>query len=184
MFTAMFILRSRCERPFFHTDWADELGVQALTLITPLEEYKGTEGFHLLYGRAPHQHERLGDGRDESTEDASLDDVAAAGRPEEEEDGGRANGRGAGGMEEARYEYKKGTGLVFGSHFRHSTEPGRPHPDDGVHAYLCFTFGTDDPTHWPMIGSAIGGQSRVCRSTSGELELTRLGRELGQDGGS
>ena len=39
----------------------------------------------------------------------------------------------------ARYEYKKGSAIVLGSSFEHSTEPGAAHADDGIHAYLCFT---------------------------------------------
>ena len=150
MYSAMFIVRSECAQPFFHSDWADELGVNALTLMTPLADYRERASFNLLYGQHDEQ---------------APDDNASSFAP-------------PAGSEEARYQYRKNTAICFGAAFRHSTEPGRAHADDGVHAYLCFTFGTDDPAHWPLIASAIGGQSRVCRKLDGSLTLTRLGLEL------
>ena len=66
--------------------------------------------------------------------------------------------------------------MVFGSRFEHSTEPGRG--DGEVHAYLCFTFGTDDAAMWPAIEATLGTQSRLVMHPDGELRLSVLGEEI------
>ena len=92
--------------------------------------------------------------------------------------GPRADHAYASSSTEARYNYTKGKGIVFGASFAHSTEPGVAHEQDGVHAYLCFTFGTNRSKHWPLIANSIGGHSRVAGAMDGSLVLTRLGREI------
>ena len=68
-----------------------------------------------------------------------------------------------------RYTYTFGKALVFGSGFRHSTEPGRAAAGASPHAYLCFTFGSDMPEHWPLIAQTVDGdQSRVIAPPGGD----------------
>ena len=76
-----------------------------------------------------------------------------------------------------RYVYRKGRAIVFGSSFVHSTEPGEGR-DGEVHAFLGFTFGTDDPRAWPLLAKTLGTQSRIICRPDGELGLSDLGAEL------
>ena len=76
-----------------------------------------------------------------------------------------------------RYTYQKGRAVVFGSQFVHSTEPGAG-ADGEVHAYLCFTFGTDEQEAWPHIAETLDKQSRLIVHPDGELQLSEFGREL------
>ena len=166
MYTASFVVRSQCASPVFHSDWPTGLGGHAITLMTPLADYKERSAFNLLYGQS------------EAQTPQEIDDEGG------EHERGSADGPTP--MElmgnQARYEYKKGTAICFGASFCHSTEPGSAHADDGLHAYLCFTFGTDDPQHWPMIADTISYYTRVCRDTDGNLVPTLLGKSL-QKGG-
>lgn len=75
-----------------------------------------------------------------------------------------------------RYTYAKGRAIVFGSGFVHSTEPGRSLGGE-THAFLCFTFGTDEQAAWPEISETLGSQSRIVRHPDGELRLSELGEE-------
>ena len=80
-----------------------------------------------------------------------------------------------------RYDYTLGKAIVFGSGFRHSTEPGRAAAGTSPHVYLCFTFGSDMPEHWPLIAQTVDGdQSRVIAPPGGDgaVALSRLGRRL------
>ena len=78
-----------------------------------------------------------------------------------------------------RYVYEKGKAVVFGSRFEHSTEPGASRePNDGPHAYLCFTFGTDRQERWPDIARTLGTQSRIVVEPDGELRLSAVGRAI------
>ena len=77
-----------------------------------------------------------------------------------------------------RYEYAFGKALVFGSGFRHSTEPGRAAAGTSLHAYLCFTFGTDEQRRWPEIARTLDTQSRVVKHPDGQLGLSHLGEEI------
>jgi len=163
LYTAKFVVRSRCSCPCFHSDWPTALGGQALTLMTPLADYKTRASFQLLYGQLPKN--------DDGQHDAHGPD----------EGHGTKTGDMTVARDEARYEYKRGTAVCFGASFCHSTEPGTAHEDDGCHAYLCFTFGTDDPSHWPLIAATIGNYTRVCLDTDGHLVPTRLGEDLGED---
>ena len=53
MFSALFIVRTECLATNVHSDWAESVGTNALTLITPLTECAKDEtvpgGFNLLY---------------------------------------------------------------------------------------------------------------------------------------
>lgn len=81
-----------------------------------------------------------------------------------------------------RYRYKTGEALIFGSHFMHSTEPGRS-ADGGPQVYLCFTFGSDKARHWPAIAPTISGyQSRFLSDHEGQMRLTELGRFIDEGG--
>jgi hypothetical protein len=45
MYSAYFVVRSRCAVPHFHCGYADEVGVKALTLMTPLHNYREVSSF-------------------------------------------------------------------------------------------------------------------------------------------
>ena len=50
MYSAFFVVRSHCESPNLHVDYVHSVGVTAMTLITPLDDYASRcEGFQLLY---------------------------------------------------------------------------------------------------------------------------------------
>ena len=49
MYSAFFVVRSECASPNFHVDYAREVGLNALTLMTPLDDVDDTGGFQLLY---------------------------------------------------------------------------------------------------------------------------------------
>ncbi|EOD27329.1 hypothetical protein EMIHUDRAFT_114691 [Emiliania huxleyi CCMP1516] len=158
LFSAFYVCRSWCEAHSFHTDYMRPVGLHALTLITPLRDYQETDSFQLTYKPA-----------------------VASGAPQ-------SDGYAAHGSEDAtegrtappalqRYAYKKGKAIVFGSRFEHSTEPGAG--DEGeVHAYLCFTFGTDDQSKWADIAQTLDTQSRIVQHPDGELRLSALGRAI------
>ena len=80
----------------------------------------------------------------------------------------------------ARYEYKKGKAIVFGSEFVHSTEPGSAGDGREPHAYLSFTFGSDDEALWPLVASAVvdSDQSRILASANGTMVLSALGEAM------
>ena len=81
-----------------------------------------------------------------------------------------------------QYRYKHGEAIVFGASFVHSTEPGSAHDADVPHVYLCFTFGTDKPEHWPAIASTIDGyQSRVLTRPDGSMVLSSWARRQQQE---
>ena len=192
MYSAFYVVRSHCESPFFHFDWPAEVGVKALTLMTPLTDFLQRTSFNLLYGQRSPEAPRGStadktneDDDDEAgnlTGDSVNDSTAELSAPTSFELGSgrgpRADHAYASSSTEARYNYKKGKGIVFGASFAHSTEPGVAHEQDGVHAYLCFTFGTNRSKHWPLIANSIGGHSRVAGAMDGSLVLTRLGREI------
>ena len=71
----------------------------------------------------------------------------------------------------------QGAGVVFGSRFVHSTEPGAA-KDGEMHGYLCFTFGTDEAAAWPQIAKTIDTQSRILLRPDGALRLSRLGEGI------
>ena len=192
LYSAFYVVRSHCESPFFHFDWPAELGVKALTLMTPLSDFRQQTSFNLLYGQRSPEAPR-GSTADETNEDddneagnltgnLTGDSAPELAAPTSSELGSgrgpRADHAYASSSTEARYNYTKGKGIVFGASFAHSTEPGVAHEQDGVHAYLCFTFGTNRSKHWPLIADSIGGHSRVAGAMDGSLVLTRLGREI------
>jgi len=78
---------------------------------------------------------------------------------------------------DSRYEYRKGKAIVFGSQFEHSTEPGEGHNGE-CHAFLCFTFGTDEQSRWTQIARTLDTQSRIVAHPNGQLVLSHLGREI------
>ena len=49
LYSAFFVVRSRCDAPSWHEDYLRSVGTDALTLITPLYDYEETESFQLLY---------------------------------------------------------------------------------------------------------------------------------------
>ena len=82
-----------------------------------------------------------------------------------------------GAPEQRRYVYRRGKALVFGAGFEHSTEPGAS-LDGEMHAFLCFTFGTDRQERWPEISQTLGTQSRIVRHPDGELRFSELGAAI------
>ena len=132
-------MRTRCDAPNFHVDYAREVGTNALTLMTPLEDFPPTEGFQLLYQQAP---------------TTSLPPPTAP-HPNASGEGGTALP-----PPPRQYAYRKGEAIVFGASFVHSTEPGAAADPAAPHVYLCFTFGTDKPEHWP----AIAGERAAARA--------------------
>jgi hypothetical protein len=151
MFAAFYVVRSKCKDHNWHCDFKPPTFPALMTLITPLADYPQTKSFNLEY---------MSHGPPAPSETS----VEAAMRRK------RAK---------RRYEYKKGKAIVFGAEFLHSTEPGAtlgPEP----HAYLSFTFGTDDEALWPLVASAVvdTDQSRVLACSNGTMVLSRLGREI------
>ena len=173
MYSAFYVVRSRCDAPFFHFDWPEAMGVKALTLMTPLAEYRTRSSFNLLYAPLPASPLP-------TSPDAAGESEQSSGPPQLSDEGGRMWGAEALDAS-ARYEYRMGKGIIFGASFAHSTEPGSAHEQDGLHAYLCFTFGTDRPKHWPGVAESIGGQSRVVGAMDGSLVRTRLGEEIARE---
>ena len=156
VYSAFFVVRSRCDAPNFHVDYAAGCGCRALTLITPLDDYGDNGGFELLYEATSAVD--AGDEESPGTRKASGDEL----------------------KETRRYVYRRGKAIVFGASFRHSTEPGAT--TGGIpRAYLCFTFGTDRPEHWPLISQTIDSQSRVLARPDGALVRSSLGIRLDRD---
>jgi len=169
MFSASYVVRSRCETPNFHYDYISAVGARALTLMAPLKQYSRPEAsnadlFQLLY---------------EEAEPASGEAEACTGEAEGDAWATRKS-KGAGGGRIRRQEYAFGKAVVFGAGFRHSTEPGSStEPGGEPHVFLCFTFGTDRQEAWPLIAQTIDGdQSRMLCRPDGEIVLTQLGRSM------
>ena len=148
------MVRSRCDEPNFHVDYAAGVGCRALTLITPLEDYKDSGSFELLYKTEEAAQCREAEG---TTDAISSGDGDSMQKPASS----LAKTR--------RYVYRFGKAIVFGASFRHSTEPGTSGSKGAPRAYLCFTFGTDQPEHWPLISQTIDSQSRCSRARMAPL---------------
>ena len=99
LYSAFFVVRSRCDAPSWHTDYWPPVGTDALTLITPLRDFDETDSFQLRYQSHQQPAARSGGGGEEA-------------------------GASAAPREERRYAYQKGRAIVFGSRFEHSTEVG------------------------------------------------------------
>ena len=132
------------------------MGTDALTLITPLRDFDETDSFQLRYQshQQPPARGGGGGGGGGGAEGGASAAVAAAAAP----------------REERRYAYQKGRAIVFGSRFEHTTEVGSGR-DGQLHAYLCFTFGTDQQQRWAEISRTLGtpacgkGVLGMCRSS-------------------
>jgi hypothetical protein len=138
LYSAFFVVRKTCKEANMHVDYWPGVGTNALTFMTPLEEYETTNGFSLLYRR----------GKNETT------------------------------GEVMRYRYQKRVGIVFGSRFVHSTEPGS---SDRPQVYLCMQFGSDRQEHWPAILETISYQSRFVMAADGLMRPTSLGVACGEE---
>eukprot|EP00327_Prymnesium_parvum_P000391 CAMPEP_0182838122 /NCGR_PEP_ID=MMETSP0006_2-20121128/23122_1 /TAXON_ID=97485 /ORGANISM="Prymnesium parvum, Strain Texoma1" /LENGTH=277 /DNA_ID=CAMNT_0024967099 /DNA_START=138 /DNA_END=971 /DNA_ORIENTATION=- len=149
LYSAFYVVRSECSAHNFHVDYKPEVGADAMTLITPLRDFKQTDNFQLSY--VAHRGGML-------QKEGLLDE----GEP---------------GSEIRRYEYKKGKAIVFASKFMHSTEPGAGYNGE-PHAYLCFTFGTTNMDSWAQISRTLGTQSRVVVRPDGDYVLTALGERI------
>ena len=167
VYSAFFVVRTRCEAANFHVDYAREVGCNALTLMTPLDDFDGADAFQLLYRRGS----AAGVTRGAAVGAASQREEPAAGAGCRGADGGDVGGTPA--SDTAQYAYRKGEAIVFGASFVHSTEPGTAGDPQKPHVYLCFTFGTDKPEHWPAIAQTIDGyQSRVLTRPDGSMVLS------------
>jgi len=83
-----------------------------------------------------------------------------------------------------QYQYEEGEAILFGSHFMHSTEPGRARQGAAApHAFLCFTFGSDDLSFYEdHVAPTISGyQSRIVVAADGAVRLTEIGEYLEND---
>jgi hypothetical protein len=161
LYSAFFVVRSECTEADLHVDYSKNVKTRALTLMTPLyPEYSAVQDFQLLY----------------RTHDKSL----------------------------RRYRYQLGEAIVFGASFYHSTEPGVAalEPTDPeyrressqatadstsassarrAHAYLCFTFGSNDVVDWGPISETVDCNQTRQISRPGQpdgannLSLSKLG---------
>ena len=156
LYCAQYVVRSWCEGHNFHCDYMAATGTSALSLITPLRDFRETGAFQLSY--------KAVDGGTVGPDGSIALGTANAERLRE-----RPALR--------QYCYKKGKALVFGSRFEHSTEPGAGHEGE-QHAYLCFMFGTGDQAAWADISATMDAQARVVQEPDGELRLTALGRAI------
>ena len=68
----------------------------------------------------------------------------------------------------------RGKAIVFGSGFKHSTEPGHGRAGK-VHTFLSIEFGTDRDEFWPMMCLTTNEQSRVIARPDGALVLSSIG---------
>ena len=149
LFSAFFVVRTRCGSPTFHTDWKEVVGTNALTLMTPLSNFPIAEDargrFQLLYRNYA------------STLRFYYDELGEQQQQIDPADG------------VCTYPYCKGRAIVFGSNFLHSTEPGHAASPDEPSVYLCFEFGSDEDHHWPNIKSTIGQQTRLLARFDGQF---------------
>ena len=151
MYSAFYVVRSRCANHSWHVDYQGPVGTHALTLLTPLRDFDETGSFQLSYRSRPPRA-------------AGAADVPFG------EGGGADEGV-------RRYVYRRGRAVVFGAGFEHSTEPGAGR-DGQAHVYLCFTFGTDRQERWREISRTLGTQSRVVQHPDGALRLSNLGEQI------
>lgn len=151
MFGAFYVVRSKCKDYNWHCDFKPPTFPALLTLITPLADYPQKNSFNLEYM----SHEPPW------PSETSVEPAMRRSRAKR------------------RYQYTKGKAICFGAEFLHSTEPGAALHNE-PHAYLSFTFGSDDETLWPLIASAVvdTDQSRVLACSNGTMILSRLGREM------
>lgn len=164
MYNAFFVTRSWCRTPDLHVDYAPAVGTHALTLITPVDDFSVSSSFQLSYRQS-------GGGGMQTGEQPRPGGAVGC------ESASTAGDATAAVDTLARYEYRKGRAIVFGSGFTHATEAGTAAPGE-QHTYLCFTFGTDIMSAWPDICSTIDSQSRLLCTPNGELQLSRFGRDL------
>lgn len=155
LYCAQFVVRSRCEGYNFHTDYNAAVGTNAISLITPLRDFKERAAFQLSFKA--------------TSGELQPDGQLALGTANAERVQERSDLR--------RYAYKKGKAIAFGSRFEHSTEPGAGQNGE-VHAYLCFMFGTDDQSRWADIEKTMDAQARVIQQPDGELRLSALGQRI------
>lgn len=147
LYSAFYVVRSQCSAHNFHVDYKPEVGVDAMTLITPLQDYEETDTFQLSYiGHEDGMYASEFQPLNARFHVSSLLSTFFACRL-------RKDGlldEGDPGSTLRRYKYSKGKAIIFGSKFMHSTEPGAG-KNGAPHAYLCFTFGTTDSRAWPQV---------------------------------
>ena len=214
VYSAFYVVRACCEAPNFHVDYSRSVGVNAITMMTPLEDYAEQDSFNLLYKASPNPDRSpnpnpnpnpnpspspnpnpcsMSKGmrraakarRDQEVKAKRVAERAIWISREEIHPGTRGKaavdsvGEVKGGVEGqadiTRYRYKCGKAICFGSSFVHSTEPGESRQEGGraPHVYLCFTFGSDKPEHWPAIAAAVDGkQSRMLMRADGSFAMS------------
>lgn len=78
------------------------------------------------------------------------------------------------------HTYEVGKGLVFGTHFRHSTSIGQL---DERAIFLCLNFGTDRMENWPNIARTTATQGDFFRQPDGSfITYADLQAQLGKAG--
>lgn len=65
------------------------------------------------------------------------------------------------------YQYKLGEAIIFGDHFRHSTEPYNP--AQSIRILVSLTFGTDKMEYWNILERTVGHQSNYVKLPCGHV---------------
>ena len=73
-------------------------------------------------------------------------------------------------QKESKYRYKKGKAIAFGSDFMHSTEPFE---SKQKYVFLCFTYGSTDPTLWNEIKRTVADQGVAYRHPNGNINVKK-----------
>ena len=194
LYSAFFVVRSACTEADLHVDYGKKVKTTALTLMTPLyEEYSAVHDFQLLYrthDKSLRQYRyRLGEAI-----------VFGASFYHSTEPGVAA-------LEPTDPNYKRdpasqpladstaATSQQGGStHTLEGTNDAMPPALEGTkdampparraHAYLCFSFGSDEPDHWGPISETVDGQQSRQISRPGQpngannLSLSKLGLRI------
>ena len=67
LYSAFYVVRTRCDAASWHEDYLSSTGTDALTLITPLYDYEEQESFQLLYRATERQGDGVSPGGGEAT---------------------------------------------------------------------------------------------------------------------
>ena len=172
LFSAFFVVRTACAAPNMHVDYAAAVGTNAMTLMTPIDRYTPNEGFQLLfetYDSSIDEPATAATADSSPTTDPTTDPTTAPSAVPPLAPPAPPAAPSAAAAAYRQYQYELGKAVAFASRFKHSTEPGS---SNSPQAYLCFTFGSDKPEHWPLISDTIGYQSRLLARPDGALVMS------------
>ena len=194
LYSAFFVVRSACTEADLHVDYGKKVKTTALTLMTPLyEEYSAVHDFQLLYrthDKSLRQYRyRLGEaivfGASfyHSTEPgvAALEPTD----PNYKRDPASqplADSTAATSQQGGSTQTLEGTNDAMPPALE-GTKDAMP-PARRAHAYLCFSFGSDEPDHWGPISETVDGQQSRQISRPGQpngansLSLSKLGLRI------